>query len=158
MATNSEVKALFDRQFDAIRAKDIDHLMAVYSPDIVYFDTVPPLQFAGLGALRTRFLEWFEGFQGPIDLEVRDLRLVVNGDLAVAYWFSRAGGTLKNGREVGSWVRATSTCRRSDTGWLIFHEHISWPVDVKSGSAVMNLVPSPLTPGPFPGTGKGNDD
>lgn len=141
-ATESEVQALFDRQFEAIRTKDLDRLMSVYSPDIVYFDVVPPLQFAGTAALRGRFLEWFEGYQGPIDLQVRHLHLEVRGDMAVAYWFSRAGGTLKNGREVGSWVRATSTCRRSGTQWLIFHEHISWPVDVKSGSAAMNLMPS----------------
>ena len=140
--TYSEVQALFERQFEAIRMKNIDGLMSVYSPDIVYFDTVPPLQFAGPAALRSRFLEWFDGYQGPIDLEVRDLQLVVNGDMAVAYWFSRARGTLKNGREVGSWVRATSTCRRSGSGWLIFHEHVSWPVDVKSGNAAMNLAPS----------------
>ena len=138
---NSDVKALFDNQFEAIRSKDIDRLMSVYSPDIVYFDTVPPLQFAGPAALRSRFLEWFGGYQSPIDLEVRDLNLEVSGDMAVAYWFSRARGVLKNGREVGSWVRATSTCRRLDNSWLIFHEHISWPVDVSNGNAAMNLTP-----------------
>jgi hypothetical protein len=34
----------------------------------------------------------------------------------------RASGTLKSGREVGYWVRATVSCRRSDDRWLLTHE------------------------------------
>jgi ketosteroid isomerase-like protein len=74
-------------------------------------------------------------------MEVRDLNIVAGGNLSVAHWLSRAGGTLKNGHEVGSWVRATSCCQRGDHGWLIMHEHISLPVSFMSGSAAMDLVP-----------------
>jgi ketosteroid isomerase-like protein len=115
--------------------------MSHYSRDIVYFDVVPPLQFVGTSALRTRFLQWFEGYEGPIEMEVRDLRIVASADVAVACRFSRAEGTLKDGRQVGSWVRATSCCQRSEQGWLIAHEHVSWPVDLMTAQAVMNLVP-----------------
>jgi ketosteroid isomerase-like protein len=137
----SEVRALFDGQFAAIRAKDLDRLMAVYAADVVYFDVVPPLQYAGSAALRGRFSAWFGGFQGPIGMEARELNISTSGDIAVAHWLSRASGTLTNGREVGSWVRATSCCQRSDHRWLITHEHISLPVDVASGSAVTDLLP-----------------
>ena len=64
-STESEVRALFDSQLDAIRAKDLDALMAVYSPDIVCFDVVPPLHYVGSAALRSRFSEWFDGYQDP---------------------------------------------------------------------------------------------
>ena len=140
-AMQSEVQTLIEKQADAIRMKDIDRLMSVYAPDIVYFDTVPPLQFAGSAALRARFLEWFEGFTSSLEVEMRDLLIVVSGEIAVAFWFSRVTGTLKNGQKVGSWVRATSACRRANHSWLIFHEHISWPVDTKTGSAARDLVP-----------------
>ena len=43
--------------------KDIDWLMSHYSPDIIYFDLVPPLQYVGAVALRDRFLEWFDGYK-----------------------------------------------------------------------------------------------
>lgn len=141
VSTQSEIRALLDNQFDAMRMKDIDRLMSLYSPDVVYFDTVPPLQFVGAAALRERFMQWFDGWKSSIKMEMRDLHILTNGDIAVAYWLSRASGTLKNGREMGSWVRATSCCQRSNQRWLIAHEHISWPVDVKSGTAAMNLVP-----------------
>ena len=68
-STESEIRALLKRQSDAMRAKDIDRLMSLYSPDIVYFDVVPPLRFVGSAALRARFLEWFDGFKGAIDMD-----------------------------------------------------------------------------------------
>jgi ketosteroid isomerase-like protein len=140
-STESEVRALFDSQFEAIRTKDIDRLMSLYSPDVVYFDAVPPLGYAGADALRGRFSHWFDGYKGPIDFGVRNFAISASGGLAVAHWQSRAAGTLKNGHEVGTWVRATSCCQRSNHGWLITHEHISVPVDFMTGSAVMNLEP-----------------
>jgi ketosteroid isomerase-like protein len=139
--TQSEVGALLDSQSEVIRMKDIDRLMSFYSPDIVYFDVVPPLQFVGSAALRRRFLDWFDGFKGPIDMELRDLNVLASGDFAVAYRLSRARGILQNGQEVGRWVRATSCCQWSNQKWLITHEHISWPVDPKSGRAAMDLAP-----------------
>jgi ketosteroid isomerase-like protein len=140
-STESEIQALLDNQFEAIRSKDLDRLMSFYSPDVIYFDVVPPLQFAGADALRGRFSEWFEGYQGSLRMDARDLRISVGADMAVANWLSRVSGTLKNGREVGSWLRATSCCRRGSGRWWIFHEHISLPVDMKSGSAALDLVP-----------------
>lgn len=140
-STEAEIRVLLDRQADAMRKKDIDQLMSCYSPDVVYFDTVPPLQFVGSDALRGRFLRWFDGFQGSIGLESRDLNVLSSGDIAVTHWLSRASGTLTNGREVGSWVRATSCCQRSGQGWLVAHEHISFPVDVVSGSVAMAEQP-----------------
>jgi ketosteroid isomerase-like protein len=140
-STQSEIRALLADQSEAMRVKDIDRLMSFYSPDVVYFDTVPPLQYAGAAALRGRFLQWFDTWKGPIGMEVRSLDILASGDVAVAHWLNRASGTLKDGREVGSWVRATSCCQRSAHKWLITHEHVSWPVDPKSGSAAKDLVP-----------------
>jgi ketosteroid isomerase-like protein len=139
--TQSEVRSLLASQSEAIRIKDIDRLMALYSPDVIYFDVVPPLQYAGAAALRARFSQWFDGYTGSIRMEGHDLNISTSGDLGIAHWLSRASGTLKNGREVGSWVRATSCCQRSHHGWLITHEHISLPADVTTGRAVMDLVP-----------------
>lgn len=140
-STESEISALLDRQNAAIGAKDVDRLMALFSPDIVYFDVVPPLRFVGSAALRARFLEWLDGFEGAIDMEMRDLGILVGADFAVAHRLSRSNGTLKSGLKVGRWVRATSCCQRPNGTWLVTHEHISWPVDPRSGQGAMDLVP-----------------
>jgi ketosteroid isomerase-like protein len=140
-STESEVKALLDNQFEAIRTKDIDQLMPLYSADIVYFDLVPPLQYVGSAALRQRFLEWFDGWKSSIGMEIRDLTIVASGNIAAAHMLLRASGTLKNGNEVGYWVRASDCYRRSSDGWLITHEHVSLPVDMASRSAAIDLTP-----------------
>ena len=48
--THSEISALLDSQSEAIRIKDIDRLMSLYSPDIVYFDVVPRSDLSDLRA------------------------------------------------------------------------------------------------------------
>jgi ketosteroid isomerase-like protein len=140
-STKSEVRALLESWSEAARIKDIDRLMSLYSPDIVYFDVVPPLQFSGSAAVRENFLRWFDGYKSSIGVEIRGLSIVASREIAVAHMLIRASGTLKDGREVGYWVRATVCCQPSDHRWLITHEHISLPVDFRSGRAVMDAVP-----------------
>jgi uncharacterized protein (TIGR02246 family) len=140
-STESEIRTLLESWSAAAGAKDIDRLMSLYSPDIVYFDVVPPLQYAGSDAVRANFLRWFGGFESSIGQEIRDPHISVSGDIAVAYMLIRASGTLKDGREVGYWVRATVSCKRSDHRWLIRHEHISLPFDFERGSVAIDLVP-----------------
>jgi uncharacterized protein (TIGR02246 family) len=139
--TESEVRVLLDRRSQAIRNRDIDGLMSLFAPDVVYFDMVPGLQHIGSVALRERFLGMFEGFRGPIGQELRDVNISVDGDLAIAFSLVRASGTRSNGVDVDYWVRATSGCRRSGDEWLIAHEHISVPIDFASGRAALDLVP-----------------
>ena len=139
--SRSEIRALLDSRSDAVRMKDIDRLMSLYSPHVVYFDVVPGLQFTGSAALKARFLQWFDSADGSIDMEIRDLNILAGGNIGVAYMLNRTSGTLKNGRKVGHWVRATVCCRRSNHRWLIEHEHISLPVNFESGRAAMDLVP-----------------
>jgi ketosteroid isomerase-like protein len=141
VSTESEVSALFHRRSDAMGMRDIDRLMALYSPDIVYFDLVPPLRYTGKAALRARFLDWFERWESAIGLETRDVSVLESGDVAAAHMLIRASGTLKDGRDVGYWVRTTNGCQRSDDRWLITHEHVSLPVDMATGRGVMDLRP-----------------
>ena len=140
-STQSEVRALLDSWSAAIRMKDIDRLMSLYSPDAVYFDLVPPLQITGSAAIRRNFSRWFETWESSIGVEIRDLNTLASGDVAAAHMLHRTSGTLKDRREVGYWVRATVCCQPSNQKWLITHEHISLPVDFASGSAARDLVP-----------------
>ena len=142
-ATQPDVRSLFASQFQAIRMKDLEWFGSWPSmPRTSCISTSSLLcEYAGTAALRGRFAQWFDGYRGAIAMDMRDLNILTSGDIAVAHWLSRASGTLKNGREIRSWVRATSCCQRSRDRWLLAHEHISLPADVKTGTAVMDLVP-----------------
>ncbi|HEY3503254.1 MAG TPA: nuclear transport factor 2 family protein [Actinocatenispora sp.] len=126
---SSEIRALVDSCTDAQRSKDIDRLMSFYSPDIVYYDVVPPLRFTGTDEVRRNFVRWFDEYDGPIGLDTHDLNIVANGAVAYANMLHLDSGVRKNGLRTSIWVRETLCLRRSDDGWRITHEHISIPVD-----------------------------
>jgi ketosteroid isomerase-like protein len=137
----SEVRALLDSRVEACQAKDIDRLMSLYAPECVYFDVVPPLQFAGSAAIRRNFLRWFDEYDGPIGLETSHEDIAVSGDLAVAHMLHLDSGN-RNGDYSGVWLRSTVCCQRASDRWLITHEHISLPVDwAKSGMVAKDLTP-----------------
>lgn len=140
-SSRSEIRELLDGRSGAMRTKDLDRLMSLYTDGIVYFDLVPPLQYAGSAALRERFSAWFDGWMGSIGMEIGDLNISTSGDFAAAHMLLRASGTRSGGIEVGYWVRVTNCFRRSSDSWLITHEHVSLPVDLERGRPVMDLVP-----------------
>lgn len=143
-STESEVSALLDSRVEACREKDIDRLMSLYSSDIVYFDVVPPLQFTGSDAVRSNFVRWFKEYEGPIGLETRELNIAISGDVAFANMLHLDKGNRnlsEQQSERGFWLRSTVCCKRSNNKWLITHEHISLPVDFRSRTVLMDLVP-----------------
>ncbi|MEU7858665.1 nuclear transport factor 2 family protein [Nonomuraea sp. NPDC049141] len=130
MTTNdAEVRAFLESRVAACQTKDIDRLMSHYSADIVYYDVVPPLQFAGSDEVRGNFVRWFDEYDGPIGLETHDLTVVTSADVAFAHMLHLDRGTRKNGLQSAIWVRSTVCCRRSNDQWLITHEHISVPIN-----------------------------
>lgn len=123
----AEVGAFLESRLDAMRSKDIDRLMSFYSPGIVYYDVVPPLQFIGTEEVRHNFLRWFDEYEGPIGLETHDLAIVASGDAAFANMLHLDSGERRGGLQRSVWVRETVCLRRSAGKWSITHEHISIP-------------------------------
>lgn len=137
----TEVMAVLDERVEACRAKDIDRLMSLYSPGIVYFDVIPPHRFAGAGEVRKNFLRWFDEYQGGIELGTRELHVAVSGDVAFAHMLHPDSGTRRSGRNEVVWVRSTVCLQRIDDHWLITHEHISLPINPENWSAVVDAAP-----------------
>ena len=135
------IKTLIESRSEAIHAKEIDRLMSHYSSDIIYFDVVPPLVYVGTDALRTRFLNWFAGYESGIRQEVQELYGQAQAEIAFASMLIRSGGTLKGGRDTGLWVRVSNGFQLLNDKWLITHEHVSVPADLKSGRAIMDIEP-----------------
>ena len=135
------VQAVLDSRVEASRARDIDRLMSLYAPDIVYFDIIPPHRFTGADAVRRNFLRWFAEYQGDIQLETHHLDVVVGDDVAFANMLHPDSGTRRSGQDVTVWVRASVCLRRIDDRWLITHEHVSFPIDPGQWSAVVDAAP-----------------
>src|SRR5450432_2793392 len=93
---------------NAIRAKDVNALMAHYAPDVLTFDLLPPLQYQGADAIRKRVSQWFSSFQGPIGLEMRNLSITAGNDVAFCSSLNGSTGTNDAGAKVEMWWRATN--------------------------------------------------
>ncbi|GAA2136692.1 YybH family protein [Glycomyces algeriensis] len=130
-----------DAIVEALRAKDLDRLAAIYAPDVVSFDVEPPLQHVGLPAKLQNWEKVFTVFK-DLDYEIRDLRVTAGEDVAFAHGFGRLSGTLVNGTATsGMWVRATFCLEQTDGDWRIVHDQVSVPFDVASGKGVADLEP-----------------
>lgn len=141
--SETEINDLLGRWQQAFKARDVEGVMSIYASGdaLVAYDISPPLQYKGRDSYRKSYESFFAAYEGPLDLETRDVRLLVDGDLAVVNALERISGTVKGGPKSSIWVRDTSTFRRIDGKWLDVQDHVSVPVNFENGSAVLDLVP-----------------
>ena len=139
----AEVRQLLDRWAKAFHAKDLNGIMSIYEPGqaLVSYDIVPPLQYTGFEAYKKDYREFLDQFQGPIDIEYRDLSIIAGDTVAFSRGLERMTGTLKNGQKFDAWVRFTEGYRKTSGHWLAIHDHISVPVDLDTGKAALGLKP-----------------
>jgi uncharacterized protein (TIGR02246 family) len=123
---DAQVRESIEAWAQALRAKDINALMAHYAPDIVTFDLMP-LQCLGADAYRKNFEAWFAAVQGPIDYEIRDLRLTRRDDVAFCHYLGRVKSTRVNGTKTDYWVRVSMGLQKMNGQWMVTHEHVSVP-------------------------------
>ncbi len=114
----------------AIRAKDVDAVMAHYAPDVVTYDVMPPLETRGADAYRKNFERWFASMQGPIDYEMVDPRISMGDNHAFCHCLSHVRGTRAGGAKADYWVRVTACFQKVNGQWLVNHEHVSLPAQM----------------------------
>jgi len=125
----------------AFEAKDTKAVMALYTPDVLAYDIVPPLQYVGSDAYGKDYDTYFSQYKGPLTLEYHDCHISTSGDLAVVTCLERNTGTLTNGTPVAIWLRDTTALRRVNGRWLDFHDHVSVPTDFDTGKSRTDLAP-----------------
>lgn len=136
------VRKLIGDRYAAIRGKQTDAAMVPVADEVVMFDVIEPLRHTNAGDLRRREQDWFDGFDGPISLEVKDLVVCADGDTAFAHSLNRYAGALKGGGSTDMWVRHTSCYRFKEHGWRLVHEHLSVPFNPATGRWSLNARPS----------------
>ena len=74
-------------------------------------------------------------------VETRDLHVGANGEFGYATGLQMISGMLKHSQKSGVWVRFTSLYRKVNGKWLGFHDHVSVPVEIQTGKAMLDLTP-----------------
>ena len=80
-------------------------------------------------------------FSGPVTFEINGLEITTVGNLAYGYSFQHVAGKATDGNQHDYTVRVTDVYRKTDGKWLIVHEHVSVPVDLKTGKAYLQSKP-----------------
>jgi ketosteroid isomerase-like protein len=115
--------------------------MELYTDDVVAYDVVPPLQYVGKETYRADYQQFFSQYESDLHVETRDLHVGTTGELGYATGLQMISGMLKHGQKSGVWVRFASLYRKVNGKWLDFHDHVSVPVDIEYGKALLDLKP-----------------
>lgn len=138
----ARIRQLHDEFEAAIKAKDLDRIMAQYAQDVVAFDAVGALQFSGVPEYHAHWKRCFEFCQGEGFFEVHDLHIEVGGDLAYGRMLNHCGGTNEQGQLQTAWMRGSRVWRRQDGEWRVVHEHFSMPFDMETGQVSFSEEPA----------------
>lgn len=112
------IRSVIENWAAAVRAVDMEGVLANHAEDMVMFDVPEPLQSLGLEQYRKTwelFYQYSPG--GPNSFDLTQLR-ITTGDKAA---FATAILTI-----FGSALRLTIGLRKEDGRWLIAHEHHSY--------------------------------
>jgi uncharacterized protein (TIGR02246 family) len=139
----ADIRALEERFVAAFKAKDLDAIMKAYAPGqtLVVFDVVPPRQYVGAAAYRKDWQTFFDAFEGPITVELTDLDVSADRNLAYSHSIQRVAGTDRQGKKLDLTVRVTDVYKKARGRWFIIHEHVSVPVDLDTGKPDLSSKP-----------------
>jgi ketosteroid isomerase-like protein len=115
--------------------------MSMYAPDVVAYDIVPRLQYIGKETYQKDYAQFLAQYDGPIEVEFRDVKIFVGNAVAFACCLERLNGTLKSSQKSDAWVRVTSGFQKINGKWLNIHDHVSVPAHFNSGKAMLDLRP-----------------
>ena len=122
----AQLRKLIEGWAAALRAKDLEGVLANFGPGAMTYDLAPPLRQDPDGR-RQALAAWFPGFSA-VGYEIgEDLQIAVSGDVAFCCSLNRLAGKMHGGDEWAIWVRVTMGFRRVDGAWKIAHAHTSVP-------------------------------
>ena len=127
MTDEARIRDLIEAWARAVRAKNIDGIMALHAPDILLFDVPPPVQSLGADAYSKSWEQFFSWFGDSGIFEISDLKITAGDDVAYCHGLIRCGGSETNGNKVELVVRLTVCYRKIDGQWMVMHEHHSLP-------------------------------
>jgi uncharacterized protein (TIGR02246 family) len=117
------IRALVGDWSKAVRAKDMDAVLARHADDIVMFDVPEPLQSRGMTEYRRTWELFFDNSPGgPGSFDVTELHIAASETVAYCHALVKI---------FDSTVRLTMGLRKDDGQWLIAHEHHSYPIELK---------------------------
>jgi uncharacterized protein (TIGR02246 family) len=121
------IRELVESWARAVRAKNLDGILANHSTDMLMFDLPPPMQSKGIEAYRKTWDLFFSWSEDPVVFDVKQMDITAGTDVAFVAALMRCAGTEKNGETIELEFRLTIGLRKIGGQWMVLHEHHSIP-------------------------------
>jgi uncharacterized protein (TIGR02246 family) len=131
--TETEIRDLIEDWAKAVRAQEIDGVLAHHTNDMMMFDVPPPVIVEGIDAYRKTwpgFFKWQKQGEGSFDIVSLDI--TAGRDVAFATAVLRCGSKEELQKDNTPRLRLTVGLRKDDGRWKIAHEHHSFPLEKSS--------------------------
>lgn len=137
------IRSLEDSFAAAVRAKDLDQIMAHYtvSEALVVFDVTPPRQYTGWKAYKEDWRKFLAQCKDSPKFEISELETYGGNRFAYSHSIQHFSCTNQQGKNLDLVLRVTDGYANFGGEWLIAHEHVSVPVDLTTGLAVLRSKP-----------------
>jgi ketosteroid isomerase-like protein len=122
---------------DMAAAQTVDGVMGTWDKDVVWYD-INPGEVDGLAAVRADFGQQIAHVKN-IRTEILRIKIVADTHIGYAYSTQHLVADGVNGApDVDFTFRETDCFQKKAGKWTLMHQHISLPVDLKSGKAVLD--------------------
>ena len=126
-ATESTIRELIERWAAAVRAGELESVLADHSEDIQMFDVPPPNEVRGIEAYRNTWPPFFEWLKQGAAFEILSLDVTAGDDVAFATALLRCGTEEELMKDPDNRLRLTIGLRKESGRWVVSHEHHSFP-------------------------------
>ncbi|MEG0482927.1 MAG: nuclear transport factor 2 family protein [Acinetobacter sp.] len=120
---------------DAVIGQQVDHLLGHCADDISMFDV--STQLDGINAYKQEWEKFSPYFNANVQIVRRDIKIYASDELAVLHCHSKIENNLLKDQVKMPWCRTTLCLKKQQGQWLVVHQHISMPVDMMTGKAIV---------------------
>jgi ketosteroid isomerase-like protein len=116
---------------------DMDKLIGIYAPDALVLDIYSPGIYRGRDQIKAGFAPQVAMVK-IMKHQMTEMNVATNGRFACAAMQIHFDTTLKNGTPFKMSVREIDAFKKIDGKWQIIQQHVSLPIDAKTGMAVVD--------------------
>ena len=126
-AEEAAIRELITGWAAAVRAKDLQGILAHHADDFLMFDVPPPFESRGINDYKKTWALFYSAQPEPVTFDIKRLDIVAGSDVAFAVALMQCAETNKDGQRVPLDFRLTVGLRKINGRWTIMHEHHSVP-------------------------------
>ena len=106
--SKAEIKKVINDFMDALCRKDVKRMISHYASDAIMYDVKPPFQTKGAIAWKHTWEACIGYFPPSFKVDIRNLVIHANGDIAISHYIFRLTGTRKDDPAAQTWIRTTT--------------------------------------------------